>query len=113
MAGVNVADQRRDPESIWNFYKTMLHLRKKTPALIAGDYQPISAEPDPYLAFTRTSLEQSCLVVLNFSDQVQVVSLDAGPDAGTVLFTNKMQEDVVNLRGFSVAPFEVFVAEIG
>ena len=32
--GINVADQQNDPESMLNFYKRMLRLRKQTPALI-------------------------------------------------------------------------------
>ena len=111
--GVNVADQRQDPNSLWNFYRIMLHLRKNTPALVAGDYQPLSAEADPYLAFLRTSLEQSCLVVLNFSTEPQPVSLEADSQVGTVLFSNMNQEGEVDLRGFTVLPFEVLIAEIG
>ena len=111
-AGVNVAEQLQDPDSLLHFYRGMIHMRKETPALIAGEYQPLSGEADPFLAFTRTSREQKCLVVLNFSDQVQELSLELASIQGRVLFSNKGQKGDVALRDFSAAPFEVFIAEI-
>ena len=111
-AGVNVAEQLQDPDSLLHFYRGMIHMRKETPALIAGEYQPLRGEADPFLAFTRTSREQKCLVVLNFSDQVQELSLELASIQGRVLFSNKGQKGDVALRDFSAAPFEVFIAEI-
>ncbi len=53
--GVNVAEQMDDPDSLLNFYRRMLRLRKGTPALIAGDYTPLHEEAEDYLAFLRRS----------------------------------------------------------
>ncbi len=97
---------------MWNFYKELIHLRKETPALIAGDYQPLSGDTAPYLVFTRTSVEQTCLVVLNFSKDAQELSFDLGSENARIIYSNKDQGGKVNLKDFSTAPFEVLIAEI-
>ncbi|MCI0579696.1 MAG: alpha-glucosidase, partial [Chloroflexi bacterium] len=51
--GINLADQLDDPASLLNFYRRLLRLRRQTPALIAGDYQPLHETAVDYLAFLR------------------------------------------------------------
>ena len=50
-------------------------LRRTTPALIAGDYHMLHPHSQDYLAFLRhdEATGQTCLVILNFSDQEQAV----------------------------------------
>ncbi|MBU1662229.1 MAG: alpha-glucosidase [Chloroflexi bacterium] len=111
--GVNVAEQLDDPDSLLNFYKNMILMRKRTPALIAGDYEPLHQDAEEYLAFTRSSEEQRCLVVLNYSDQSQNLSFDLGTSAGNLVFSNQTRDDTIDLTQFEVAPFEIVIAEIG
>ena len=111
-AGVNVSDQLKDPDSLLSFYRRMIHLRKENPALMAGDYRPLSGESEPYLAFTRTSAEQKCLVVLNFSGEPQDVATELEASVGRVIFSNKSQRKEVALKHFSVQPFEIVIAEV-
>ena len=74
--GVNVADQQNDPDSMLNFYKRMLQVRKQTPALIEGDFQPLNETSNHYFAFLRRSSEQTCLVILNLSDQPHTLGFE-------------------------------------
>ncbi len=111
--GVNVSEQLDDLDSLLNFYKKMIHMRKGTPALIAGDYKPLHEDSEEYLAFTRTSKEQCCLVILNFSDQSQPISFDLGISVGNLVFSSQTRDNTVDLTQFEIAPFEVFIAELG
>ncbi len=52
--GVNVASQLADPDSLLNFYRRLLHVRRRTPALIAGDYTPLHEHAQDYLALLRS-----------------------------------------------------------
>ena len=45
--------RRTIPNSLLNFYRRMLRLRKQTPALIAGDYTSLHEDATDYLAFLR------------------------------------------------------------
>ncbi len=67
--GVNVAEQERNPDSLLNFYRRALRLRRETPALMVGDYVPLDTNAEDYLAFLRRTEGQACLVVLNFSER--------------------------------------------
>jgi len=64
---INVAAQDTDPDSVLNYYRRLIRLRRDHPVIVYGRYDLIDdAHPQVY-AFTRT-LDDSCLLVLaNFS----------------------------------------------
>ena len=111
--GVNVADQLADPDSLLNFYRRMLRLRRQTPALIAGDYTPLHEEAEDYLALLRCSDEQTCLVVLNLSEQAHTLRFDLGTGSARRLFSSQAREATTdNLLHLAIAPWEVYIAEV-
>lgn len=112
---VNVAAQEDDPNSLLNFYRRLLHLRRATPALIAGDYQVLHPHSVDYFAFLRHDAEtgQRCLVVLNFSSEAQTVNFDHSDQPSRLLFSSRSREgQVLSLAQLSLAPFEVVVIEL-
>jgi alpha-glucosidase len=112
--GVNVADQLDDADSLLSFYRRLLRVRTENAALIAGDYDPLDAG-DECIAFLRRSQcdGQSCLVVLNTSDQRQTLGFDLLVGSARLLFSNRTREsDIDDVRRLDVAPFEVFIAEL-
>ena len=114
--GINVADQLSDPTSLLNMYREMLRVRRQTPALIAGDYAPLHETSDDYFAFLRHSdvPQQTCLVILNFSDTMQTLrfDLDGAKAASCVFSTHKPKSELQSLAALQVAPFEVFIGEL-
>jgi alpha-glucosidase len=108
--GVNVADQQFDPDSMLNFYKRMLAMRKRTPALVAGDYTVLHKEAKDYIAFLRSTPEQTCLVVLNFSKNAQTLTLDMDRDIARLVFSSEEREGVGNVAELAIAPFEIYIA---
>jgi alpha-glucosidase len=113
--GVNVAAQEDDPNSLLNFYRRLLHLRKTTPALNAGEYQALHVESEAYLAYLRreTDTGQTCLVVLNFSDRAQTVIFDFAGKQLQVLFSSRERElEKIASKELELAPFEVFIAQL-
>ncbi|MFZ3078087.1 MAG: alpha-glucosidase [Bellilinea sp.] len=63
----NVEAQRKDPQSLFHFYRQLIQLRKELSALRGGLFQPVTYEPRKLLAYLRQDSEQTVLVVLNFS----------------------------------------------
>jgi alpha-glucosidase len=63
----NVEGQNQDPQSLLNFYKKIIHLRKQFPVLIQGDFAILENTPAPILAYLRTNRQQTALVLINFS----------------------------------------------
>ena len=114
-AGVNVADQQNDPQSMLNFYKQLLLVRKQNPALIYGEYTPLHDTSNEYFAFQRQSdsPQQTCLVVLNLSNQSHQVEFELPGHTLQCLFsTHKPVNESLALRELSVAPFEILIGEL-
>jgi alpha-glucosidase len=113
--GVNVAAQERDPTSLLSFYRRLLDLRRATPVLLAGDYHILHGQSQAYLAFLRhdAATEQTCLVVLNFSDQAQTTSFDLGDRQPRLRFSSPAREDqTLALDRLTLAPFEILIVEL-
>ncbi|WP_099469486.1 glycoside hydrolase family 13 protein [Konateibacter massiliensis] len=66
---LNVKEQEQDPDSILNFYKKIIKLRKKTDALIYGDYKLLMENSKNIYAYTRQLEEECYLIVCNFSEK--------------------------------------------
>jgi alpha-glucosidase len=115
--GVNVASQLADPASLLNFYRRVLRWRKQTPALIAGDYTPLhdAKRAEDYLAFLRHSEAngQTCLIVLNMSNQSHSLRFDLDGQAPQRVFSSHTRAgDADTLSQLSIAPFEIYIAEL-
>jgi alpha-glucosidase len=79
---VNVAAQRDDPHSVFSFYRSLIWLRKNTPALHSGGFRPLPKQTGRALAYLREADSQKVLVTLNFSDarcELRLDLSDAGP----------------------------------
>jgi glycosidase len=109
--GVNVADQERDPASLLSFYRRLIALRRATPALVAGAYAPVDENAKDYLAFTRSTPEQTVLVALNFSEQPQTLSLPH-PQARMLFSSTARPAQTIDLARLELAPFEIYIAEL-
>lgn len=64
---VNVAVERSRPDSLLNLYRSLLHLRRDTPALHRGSLELIEHLPEGVLGFRRTDPESpsQCAVFAN------------------------------------------------
>jgi alpha-glucosidase len=74
----NVAAQKKEPDSLFNFYKRLLTIRKTNPVFQKGSFMPLTYEPRKLLAYLRKYENQTALVVLNFSPRK--VRLMLGPN---------------------------------
>lgn len=113
--GVNVADELADPDSLLNFYRRLLRVRKHNPALIAGEYIPLHEDTQDYLAFLRHSVDdgQTCLVLLNMSNRAHVLSFDLPATTMRVIFSSHSRGSTTDeLMHLPIAPFEVYIAEV-
>ena len=113
--GINVAEQQNDPESMLNFYKRLLRVRKQTPALIDGDYTPLNVSAEEYFAFLRQSQEtgQTCLVVLNLSEKSDTLKFELPSQNVRCLFSTHTPEgESLSGEALKIAPFEIFIGEL-
>jgi len=91
-AARNVATLQADKTSILQLYRHLLALRRKLPALHAGNYRPLVASGD-LLLFVREYDDERILVALNLGAEPTSVSFERGHLAGTLLLSTSCQRD--------------------
>lgn len=84
----NVRAQELNEESVQNFYKKLIALRKNDGTkdlFVYGDFQPIESD-DGMFVYLRTYAEKRVVVVCNFSDHEHTIDLPFA--AGEILISN-------------------------
>ena len=66
--------QEDDPNSIYNTYRKLIHLKKNHEVLRKGEYKSL-VTPLSILAFTRTYKDKTYLVLHNFSSHEKEIGL--------------------------------------
>ncbi|SPZ56228.1 Oligo-1,6-glucosidase [Serratia quinivorans] len=90
---INVARQREEPDSVLNFYRALIHLRKQDPLWVYGCYQlQLAAHPHIY-AYSRSQDERQVLVLCNLSGETQQIDAqDLSLEKRALLLSNYPQE---------------------
>ena len=68
---INVAQQEQDPDSILNFYRKAIALRKKLSCVRDGNYIEYKKSSSKLYVYSRQDSRQRILVVCSFSDKKQ------------------------------------------
>jgi maltose alpha-D-glucosyltransferase/alpha-amylase len=76
---VNVADQRRDPNSLLNWTERAIRMRQELPEIGWGSYEVIETGDDAVLALRYDWRNNSVLFLHNFADAPREVEFAAGP----------------------------------
>lgn len=74
--GVSLEEEKNDPNSLWNYYRRMIKLRREYPVIINGDYRNLDNDNTKVLAFERFKNGEKVVVTVNFSDKEQQATLN-------------------------------------
>lgn len=67
---INVAAQDHDPDSILNYYRSLIAIRREhAEVIVHGEYVPILEEHEQVFAYIRRNHKSQGLVLLNFSEK--------------------------------------------
>lgn len=108
----NVVAQRRDPHSVFHWYRRLIALRKASPALRRGSYRSLIQRPVHALAYLRETPDQTVLVALNFSSRPVLAAFDErlpARDWHLLLSTADRPELEVLGTSLALAPYEACV----
>ena len=109
---INYATEKDDPDSVFNYYKELIRLRKD-PAykdtLIYGELVPYLPERHNLMAYYRRTKTQSLMVLANFDDVPQVVTIPSIPKA--VLLNNLKDLDQEESK-LTLASYQAVVLEL-
>ncbi len=101
---INAEQQITDQTSVYNFYCKLLELRKRTPALVYGDYRDVDPSHPYVFAYTRRLGSAKYLVVLNFSPITLIYKLPQNLAAKKQLLDNlglvEENADCLHLEGW-------------
>ncbi len=107
----NVAAEMADSSSVLNWYRQIIRLRREHLALTEGDYQTVSTPSPNVLAYKRTANGKTILILLNFSEVPQSISLPpiTADHTSTKLASSASQlnETQAQLEGFGVLVLEL------
>lgn len=90
----NVEKQSKDSHSLLNFYKRLLALRRQRPALTKGTFELIPNTPADVLAYQSRAGEDRALVLLNFEDSVQAITLPEEKNKWQVGLSSKNRQEM-------------------
>ena len=66
---VNVESQEADPNSVLNYYRHLIQLRKREDVIRDGDYTEILPDRDNIFAYVRDDGKKKLTVIANFSGE--------------------------------------------
>ncbi|MDM7881467.1 glycoside hydrolase family 13 protein [Staphylococcus borealis] len=105
---INVAQQLEDADSVLNFYKQLIQLKKSHDIYTYGQFDLIDADNENVFAYTRQLDGKTVVVAGNLTDKQSSLTLPFAIDDEAIKLHNyTSQLDVTALK-----PFEAFVAEI-
>jgi alpha-glucosidase len=115
--GINTDEQEKDPDSLLNFYRRLLRIRRQSPALNGGDYTPIMTSSKNLLTFLRSTPQQKVLVCLNYSSKRSFVRYSISNSA-KILFSSDIRvlgfdQKEANIKmPIRINPFEAVILDL-
>jgi alpha-glucosidase len=107
---INVSDQLADQNSIYNFYKSMIRLRKQHEVFVYGDYDLILAEHKSVYAYTRNLNGQQALVLCNFGSVESAITLtELVWKKSELILANYSDAEIELPADFTLRPYETRV----
>jgi alpha-glucosidase len=115
---VNVETERADPDSLLNWTRRLVALRRGDPSLREGSQSMLNPDDAQVLIFARKvpGSHRTVIVALNLSDQprrVRITPPDAGIARGrmhTLLTTDRTVERDVSSEGVRLGPYAAWIA---
>jgi alpha-glucosidase len=104
---INVEEQLKDEDSILNFYKKMIKLRKENKTLIYGKYELILKDDDNIYAYTRTLKDEKYIIITNISEEnIKFNYREEALKYENLLLSNYKVNNHENISEFILKPYE-------
>ena len=109
---INLENQKNDPDSVYQYYKRLLALRKDpaySEAVVYGDLIPAFEDLDRVMAYYRKSDDLTLLVIGNYKTQPQTLTLPS--QIKNIVLNNlpqlKMEGNEIMLEGYQAVILEI------
>ncbi len=86
---INAKDEQADPDSVFNYYKKLVQLRKELPVITEGDYELLFEEDKDFFVYARKTETQQLYVVCNFYESDCVLDVSSVvPEGSELILSN-------------------------
>jgi glycosidase len=111
---INVKLQEKNNDSVLNYYKKLIALRKNSKykeVLVYGTFEPYYEEYDNIVAYTRTIDDMKVMIINNFSNQINKIELTIATKIKNVILNNYKEIDFrknhLLLKPYQSVSFEI------
>jgi len=103
---INIEDEENDKHSVLNFYKKLIKLRRKHPALVYGDYVPLVPDDWETYAYKRILDKSVYIIIINTSGRTwEMEPLNELSHDSDLLISN-YADPVITENGIFLRPWE-------
>ena len=111
--GLNVAAQEIDPDSVLNYFRKMIKVRKTHKTLIYGTYELLEKDHEQVYAYTRSHQNEQYLVLLNFStEEVEFPVSSLEFKKGALLISNDMAPEALPSEYIKLQPCQACIYKL-
>ncbi|MFP5112958.1 alpha-glucosidase C-terminal domain-containing protein [Bacillaceae bacterium C204] len=111
---INVAAQQNDANSVLNFYKKMIQMKKAIEVFTYGTYDLLLDEDPQIYAYTRTMDGERGIIIINLSTQSTEMKVGQGVslEYSQLLLNNYEVSEHEPLNEYTLKPYEVRVYRV-
>ena len=106
---INVAQQEQDPDSILNFYRKTIQLRKSLDVVRNGSYTEYLQQSPHFYVYERKTDSEQLVVIASFSDKTRTLRVPSSLALGNASLILSNYSDSESSRSIQMRPYEVRV----
>jgi oligo-1,6-glucosidase len=109
---LNAEVQEKDPNSVLNYFRKIVKLRKENPVLVYGKYTLLDNENPNVYCYTRELDGKKMLIALNFSENNAIYEPGFSLERSKIISNNYSELFVDNKNNTILRPYEALIIEI-
>ncbi len=107
---ITVKAQQNDKDSILNFYKTIIAMRKKYPVIAKGEISFLETKTDMVLAYKRVLEREQIIVFCNLDEKEQKITIEKEWQNYQILLENYQDREINRKEEqYTMNPYEFMV----
>ncbi|BDB51909.1 hypothetical protein GENT11_02210 [Flavobacterium ammonificans] len=107
---INAEAQEKDPNSVLNYYRKLVKVRKANPVLQYGKYTLLDRENPNVFSYLRELDGKKIVIVLNFTEKESSYSLGFSTEKSRILLANYPKSK--SIKNNTLRPYEAVILEL-
>jgi oligo-1,6-glucosidase len=105
---INEAAENKNPNSVLNYFRKLIKLRKENPVLVYGKFELIDKENPDLFAYTRELNGEKLLIILNFTGKKTLLKSNIDIKNAEMILSNYKDPR----KDFSFEPYESVIYKL-